>query len=113
MARKTLSDVESNVNSEANAFLGHTIKYKAKGESVFSDLTIQADYEPEQIAGTSSVAIDLDVLVLLPKVSLPIKPSREDRVMLPRIENKTYHPTNIKSDETGFNWLFNLKLVSL
>lgn len=111
MARKTLSDVESNVNSQANAFLGHTIKYKIEGESVFSDLTVQADYEPEQITGSSSVAIDLDVLILLPKVLLS-KPSREDRVMLPRITNKTYYPTNIKSDETGFNWLFNLKLVS-
>ena len=111
MNRPRLADIEQSMNIQCRDILGHAIFYTPVGRPRRS-VSVQANYEDGEMTGGFSAAIEQRIEIMMLKQDAPIKPGRGVSVTLPRYPGKTFEPIDVRNDETGLNWLFNLKAVA-
>src|SRR6185437_10875094 len=88
---------------------GDTLSYAADGVT-FADQKAHVNYRDGDVPidGGRAIAQDMTVTSLL-KVDVPDKPGSVARVQLARRVGKTYQPINVRTDQSGTGWEFELK----
>lgn len=112
MARPTLDDLTADLDRNCADILGDTIEYAADG-SAFAERQAYVDYRDaaRPLEGAQAIAQDIEVSGLL-KADEPEKPGGSARIRLARRPGKTYRPVNVRTDEAGTGWEFEVKEVA-
>jgi len=93
------------------AYLGDTIGYKAAAASTFTAMHAYVDYTDAVISLDGGQVIAQDISAQALRSDIPVKPSAACRVTMARIPGATFKPINVRSDESGRYWNFELQLV--
>jgi hypothetical protein len=112
MTRPTLDDLTADLDRIAVDLLGDTISYAGDGVT-FADKQAYVNYRDAEKAfeGAQAIAQDITVSGLL-KADAPDEPTSAARVRLIRRPGKTYRPVNVRSDDSGTGWEFEVKAVA-
>lgn len=106
-----LDDLTATLDRRCADLLGDTIEYAADG-STFVEVQAYVDYRDGvvELAGAEAVAQDIVVTGLL-KADVPTEPSKNARIRLPRRPGQTWRPIDVRTDESGTGWDFELAEV--
>lgn len=106
-----LEDLDQILDRTTTDVLGDTILYRPAGAPVYASLSAIVDYRDGEMPfeGGAVVAQDIKVSVLM--VDVPAKPSNLVRLQLGKIAGRTFRPNNVRRDESGTGWEFELKDV--
>lgn len=112
MARPTLDDVTADLDRNCAVLLGDTIEYAADG-STFVEVQAFVNYRDveAELAGAEAIAQDITVSGLL-KADVATKPPATARVRLARRAGKTWRPRNVRTDDSGTGWEFEVVEVA-
>lgn len=108
-----MSDLEAisdRMETDINERVGERITYVPQGGSAIYPKAhvFYADAQTDIGAGQ---AIEQDITVHIRKFSLPHMPRNADRIQLGRHPGVTFKPVNPSTDNSGFDWIVNLKVV--
>lgn len=108
-----MSDLESmsdRMMADIMERLGERITYTPEGASA---LTVRAHvyYRDADVDIGAGQAIEQDITVHIRKTALPHMPGSADRIQLPRRAGVTFKPVNPSTDDSGYDWIVNLKVV--
>ena len=111
MARPSLDDLTADLDRVTTDLLGETILYAADG-STYAGVKAFVNYRDseKQFEAAEAISQDMTVSGVL-KVDVPTKPTTAARITLPRRSGKTYRPSNVRTDDEGTGWEFELKAV--
>ena len=91
---------------QCDAVLGDPIQYKA-GADEPRDIKVQVDYgEALRDIGNNQI-VDNEITIRALKSVLPVKPTANDRLFLPKIPAFQYVPINVL--DMGREWTFGVK----
>lgn len=112
MARPTLDDLTPDLDRTCADLLGDTIEYAANG-STFVEVQAYVNYRDAMtdIAGAEAIEQDISVTGLL-KADVATKPPGTARIRLARRAGKTYRPRNVRTDDSGTGWEFEVVEVT-
>lgn len=108
----SLRDFEGRVNRACMDGLGYDLLYKAVGSARYVEKLAFIDHTDAARSIDGGMMIDQDVTLEVLRDDVPAKPTDACRMQLPRIPGKTFKPVNVRSDETGTHWSFELKQVN-
>jgi hypothetical protein len=104
-----LEDMEGAfLDAPCMAALGDSIGYKASGASSFAALHGYVDYRDQVRALEAGQAIEQDVMVQVLRSDVPVRPDATCRITLGRISGAVFRPANVRSDESGRYWEFDV-----
>lgn len=108
-----MSDLESisdRLMADIEERIGERITYTPQGLSAITPRAhvYYADAQTDIGAGQ---AIEQDITLHIRKSALPHMPRSADRVVLARHPGKTFKPVNPSTDDSGYEWIVNLKVV--
>jgi len=108
-----MSDLESltpDMDAAIDDILGERITYHVNGgPPIYPKAHVTYADAPQDIG--AGQAIEQDIIVSVRKISLPKMPSSADRVRLGKRPGLTFKPVNPSHDNSGYHWIFNLKVV--
>ncbi len=108
-----MSDLESltpDMDAAIDEALGERITYHVNGGPPIYPLAHVNYRDAVQDIGAGQ-AIEQDITVSVRKISLPTMPNSADRVRLGKRPGLTFKPVNPSHDDSGYHWVFNLKVV--
>lgn len=111
MARPTLDDLTPDLDRACIDVLGEAIMYAADG-AAFVAVQAYVNYRDMAQAFDAAKAIVQDMSVTFLKVDVPAEPTATARITLLRRPGKTYRPTNVRTDDAGTGWEFEVKEVA-
>ncbi len=107
----TLDDLTPRLDRICLDRLGDLIQYAAGG-AAFEAQRAYVNYRDAEKAFEGAQAIEQDITVSgLLKIDVPARPSKASRVRLARRPGKTFQPINVRTDESGTGWEFEVKEV--
>lgn len=106
-----LEILTDDVDDACMAALGETISYAANG-STYADTLAYVDYRDGVRPLDIGQMVAQDILVTILKTDLAAKPTSTARLTLPRLTGATFKPINVRSDESGTHWEFDVQQVS-
>jgi hypothetical protein len=111
MPMPRLEDLDRILDRTTTDVLGDRIVYRPAGAPLYASLSAIVDYRDGQVpfGGGEVVAQDIKVNVLI--VDTPTRPSKDVRLQLPKIAGRTFRPINVRRDEPGTGWEFELQDV--
>jgi hypothetical protein len=112
VARPTLEEATAGLDSSTVAFLGDPFSYKPAGGAYGAVNGFVGHEEVRQDFGGSAAVVQ-GVTVELFKADAPLKPGVGSRVKLPKYPGQIFQPTNIRLNEAGTGWKFELKTVAV
>ena len=92
------------------ATLGETIQYAADGAN-FLPVEAYTDYRDGQASFDNATFISQDIGIALLKADVPAKPGPAVRITLPLRAGDTYRPVNVRTDQSGSHWEFEVQRV--
>jgi hypothetical protein len=110
MAIPNIEDFTALLDERARDYLGETIEYAANGVT-FADIKGHVDYRDMVKAMEISQAIAQDITVAMLMSDVPVKPSATVRLRLAKRAGKDFKPLNVRSDESGTHWEFEVQEV--
>lgn len=108
-----MSDLESiseRLMADIEDRIGERITYRPDGGAPIYPKAHVYYADAQTDIGTGQ-AIEQDITVHIRKYSLPHMPRSTDRIMLSRRPGVTFKPVNPSDDNSGFEWIVNLKVV--
>jgi hypothetical protein len=111
MARPTLEDVTADLDREAVTILGDTISYKPAGGDYGAVNGFVGHEEVRRDIGHSAAVVQ-GITIEVFRVDVPVRPGEAVRVQLPKYPGQTFAPTNVRLNEAGTGWKFELKRVA-
>lgn len=111
MPLPTLETLTAGLDRACAQVLGDTIQYRAAGGE-YAPIKAHVNYRDMAQAFEAAQAIAQDIMVTLPKTDVPAKPGAADRLTLPRVPGATFKPINVRSDESGTHWEFEVVKVA-
>lgn len=94
----------------ATDILGHEITITI-GSTPYV-VNAQGSYEDGTIATQTSTGFRQEIELMVLKADLPTRPVGSHRVVSSKRPGEIFSPVNVRDDETGQHWLFNLKKVA-
>lgn len=110
MPLPTLESFTAALDRTCADVLGDAIQYAHTG-TPFVTLRAHVDYRDASRPLDVGEVIEQDVTLSILKVDVPGRPTAQTRLTLPRIAGKTFRPINIRTDESGTAWEFEVKVV--
>lgn len=104
---KRLDDLATSVDTIARDILTHAVKYN--GRTVY----VQGSYEDGMLSGMAGAGIKQDIELMILKTDLRAMPLASDRLVLPKVPNAMFKPTNVQNCPNGTHWMFNLIKVAV
>jgi hypothetical protein len=113
MPLPTLESLDAQLDSTCSAVLGDTISYTPVSTGIALELKVFGDFRDAQRAfeGAEVIGQEMNVQVLASLV--PAKPNNADRITIPKFGAQKYRPMNVRRDESGNYWEFELKAVDV
>lgn len=112
MTEPALEDLEGSFLDEpCMNILGDTIQFKPSG-GAYASLKAYVDYRDMAKGFESGQAIVQDMTAQILISSVGARPTGSDRITLPKISGKYFKPVNVRRDESGTHWEFELEEVS-
>lgn len=111
MAIPNLDDFTDALDERCRDYLGETISYAADGVS-FASLKAHVDYRDGLKALEIATVIEQEITVSLMKSDVAAKPGSSVRLRLAKLTGMTLRPRNVRSDESGTHWEFEVMKVS-
>lgn len=105
-----LESISDRMESDINDRVGERITYIPDGGGPIYPKAHVFYGDAQQDIGAGQ-AIEQDITVHIRKFSLPHMPRSADRIMLGRRPGVTFRPVNPSTDNSGFDWIVNLKVV--
>lgn len=108
-----MSDLETHtaaLDRACMATLGETIAYAADGATYVNKMA-HVDYREGQTAYDRSPAIHQDISMTVLREDVAVRPPRSARIMLARMTGQVFSPVNVKLDQSGTHWEFDLQKV--
>ena len=90
--------------------LGDTFTYTPAGGSPRARNGF-VEYDETRAQGGSAASIAQVMTIEVRRVDIPIRPDAHCRITLPKIPGREYHPINVRLDQSGDWWVFDLKEV--
>jgi hypothetical protein len=105
-----LESISDRMESDINDRVGERITYiPTGGGPIYPKAHVNyRDGETDLGAGN---AIEQDITIAVRKASIPTMPKSTDRIRLGRRPGVTFKPVNPSTDDSGFDWVFNVKVV--
>lgn len=100
-----LDDMTDWLDSTCRDYLGEPIQYKAAA-GPFSAVRGHVDYRDMVKPLEGAEAITQDITVSLMIADVPVKPAKAARLQLAKRPGKTFYPINVRRDESGTHWEF-------
>lgn len=110
MAIPNLADFTDRLDHACRDWLGEVIEYAANG-TAFADKRGHVDYRDMVKAMEIAQAIAQDITVSLLRADVAAKPAATARLRLSRHSGKTFKPLNVRLDESGTHWEFEVQEV--
>lgn len=111
MPLPTLESLDARLDSTCSTVLGDLISYTPASTGVAVDIKVFGDFRDAQRAFEGSAVIEQDMSMELLASLVPAKPNKDDRITLPKFGAQKYRPSNVRRDESGNYWEFELKAV--
>lgn len=108
MPLPNLDDWTDRLDERCRDYLGETIQYAASG-TIYVPEKAHVDYRDMAQQMQVGEAIAQDISVSLMKSDVPAKPRANTRLQLSKRPGKTYRPINVRSDESGTHWEFEVQ----
>jgi len=107
-----LEDMDRILDRATTDILGDTIRYRPANAPQFASVRVIPDYRDAAVSfgGGEVIAQDISLSVLM--VDVPAKPNDAVRLQLPKVPNRTFKPINVRRDQSGTSWVFELKDVN-
>lgn len=102
MARRTLSDMEDQMNVAARDLLTHAITINGR------TVRVQGDYGDGQITAAGSVGIRQEIELMILKSDWPSYPVKGDVYVLPKLPGLRFRPSNAENAPDGAHWIVNV-----
>jgi hypothetical protein len=112
MTGPRLEDMQDDdLDAACMAALGDTIRYKPVG-GAYRTLSAYVSYADaiRDIETGQMIAQDITVDMLIADV--PVKPSGQCRLTLARLSGLTFRPINVRRDNAGTHWQFEVEKVN-
>lgn len=106
----SLEDRAPAADALAMTMLGTTVRWTI-GARVLS-VKVHGDFADGNINAGASMAVRQEMEGMVLKTSLPVKPARGQRIVLPARPGEIFEPSNVSDDDTGRHWIFNLNKVA-
>lgn len=90
--------------------LGDSIEFQLAGGS-FAPLKAFGDFAEALRDMSTGTVIDQDITLQVLIGDLPRRPFGSDRVRVARVPGATFKPTNVRRDQSGKHWEFELEKV--
>lgn len=105
-----LEAITDRMEADINSRVGEAITYTPQDlpAIVRKAHVFYADQKTDLGAG---LAIEQGITLKIAKLSLPHMPRSADRITLRRHPGITFMPTNPSTDDSGLDWIVNLKIV--
>lgn len=111
MPRPNIDDWMSLLDETCRDVLADTIRYRPRN-GAYGDVRAYVDYGEEAERFETAALMVQSITVSLMKTDVPAKPGSSCRVMLAREPGKTFAPVNVRPDEAGTHWAFELEQTS-
>jgi hypothetical protein len=105
-----LEDHAPQADALARTILGHTITVTHAGRTF--PVQAHGSYEDGAIQTGFSGGIQQEIELMILQADMPTMPNNTTRIRTDRRPGLIFQPTNVRSDDTGRHWLFNLKQVA-
>jgi hypothetical protein len=109
MSQPALEDFEGGLNAQCMALLGDSLTYTPVSGSPVTRGYV--DYRDVARDIQTGQIIAQDIMVQILRTDAPVRPSSSCRVALGKIAGTTFRPINIRRDESGDHWEFELEAV--
>ena len=110
MTRPTLEDMEAELGAACMSVLGNTIQYRPVG-GAWAEMKAYVDYSDEDLQVGQGELVAQAITVEVLKSDVLAKPTKDSRVQLAKRPAETFRPVNVRSDESGDYWVFELEKV--
>lgn len=107
-----LESLDAGLDEACLSVLGDTIKYTPSATGTELTIKVYTDHRDGQRIFDSAAVIEQDMSIQLLASTVPAKPSSHDRITLPKIPGAKFKPVNVRRDESGNYWEFELKAVN-
>jgi len=91
--------------------LGDSIQYSAAG-AAYATVRGYVDHREAGRAFDNATAMVQDIIVVVLRADVPVKPGGAARVALPQFADRTFQPVNARTDESGTHWEFEVREVA-
>lgn len=100
-----LDDWTEKLDQTCRDFLAETIQYKV-GAGAYSGVGAHVDYRDavKPLEGAEAIAQDITVAIL--KSDVAEMPGKTVRIQLSKLAGHTFRPINVRSDDSGTHWEF-------
>lgn len=112
MALPTLDSLTAAMDRVCADVLGEAIQYRAAGTAGYSALPAHVDYRDGMLELGGAQLTAQRIRVALLRADVVAKPSRETRLVLPKLAAKIFRPVNVVTDESGTHWEFDCEEVT-
>lgn len=107
-----LEDLDQILDRKTTDYLGDTVRYRPAGAPVFGSISADVKYVDGELPFDGGEVIAQDITVSVLMVDVPSKPGRGVTLELPKVPNRTFRPINVRRDQMGTSWAFELKDVN-
>ncbi|QZP06800.1 hypothetical protein [Caenibius sp. WL] len=106
MPTPNLDDMTDWLDSTCRDYLGEPIQYKASAAGAYVGVRGHVDYRDmvKPLEGAEAIAQDITVALMIADV--PVKPAKAARLQLAKHPGTTFRPINVRRDESGTHWEF-------
>ncbi|WP_417615309.1 hypothetical protein [Parasphingorhabdus sp.] len=111
MPLPTLESLDALLDSTCSTVLGDLIRYTPTSTGVAVEIKAFVDHRDAQRAFDSAQVIQQEMNVQVLATLVPAKPNDADRIKLPKYGAQKFKPINVRRDESGNYWEFELKAV--
>lgn len=111
----TIPDLESldaMLDDACSTKLGDTILYTSSDCGEERYLKAYVNHRDGDRTFDSATVIEQDMSIQILATKLSGKPNSLDRIVLPKLPSHTFKPINVRRDESGNHWEFELKEVN-
>lgn len=105
-----LESISDRMEDDINSRVGEIITYTPEGSGPLHPRA-HVNYRDADRDLGGGHAIEQDITVTIRKTYLPHMPRSADRVRLGKRPGMEFHPVNPSTDDSGFDWVFNVKIV--
>lgn len=112
MAIPNLEDWTDTLDEACRDYLAATIQYKTSVAGTFADLKAHVDYRDQAKVFGNTEVYPQDIMLSVLKSDVAAKPNGNCRCQLPRLSGVTLKPINVRSDDSGTHWEFEVQEVS-
>ena len=106
-----LEDLQDLFGGTCAEILGDSLTYQAPGGSPLS-IRGYVDFGDQMQDLETGKVIAQDILVEVPMVTVPTRPTSLSRVTIAAIPGLTFKPVNVERSDDGLHWRFQLSQVN-